>query len=652
MPADAILLTVIVLGVGVLWPGAMLWRLVDPAASRPVALGLGSGLGVLAVTACYLFGRWLGTPYLCLVPAALALGVSVRRRGRPAPEGAERPPRSTRADVLTVLGVALAAAWPILWLAVNRWPAMPLTEASLTHPFVDEPWHLSFLADFRHHVPAQYPYVEGTPLYYHWFVYPFLAALSWLIPAEPVAMLRFVAPAFDYVLFAAAPAALIFRVTRSRWAAVAAAVLVCTGAPPDLLTRTDLGQPLTGSVAWAHIILTSPTTGVGMALLPTTVGLLHLALGRERAARSWVLWPLLFGMLLALGAAKSVLLPVLLCGLLVVLVLGPARRRTLAALALLAAAFLIDMVLVYGAGSRNLAFEPLALAGYYVERFGPTTLLVVGLTMAAAVLIPLIPLLLTGSAVLRTLRAQPALAILTGAALGGLGGSLLTSHPGLSQSAFLDVAKVTAVIAGALALATLPRLAGGRLRAIVALTALATMLVTPAVLTLRSVRDPQPVAVNATEAGGPGAITAARWVRDHSDPAEVIATNVHCLGRAEPGCFRTAYLISAYAERRVVVEGWAYVPAELVGAPPIADTDIYTHPFWDPGLLAVNDAVFTSPSEASLAALRERSPKLRWLVADRSFPGDLVGLARVARPAFESGRYVVFEVGAQGVAAD
>lgn len=652
MPADAILLTVIVLGVVVLWPGAVLWRLVDPAASRPVALGLGSGLGVLSVTCCYLLGRWLGTPYLFVVPAVLALGVSVLGGRRSDPDAVRRPAQSTRADVLTVLGVALAAAWPILWLAVNRWPAMPLSEASLTHPFIDEPWHLSFLADFRHHVPAQYPYVEGTPLYYHWFVYPFLAALSWLIPAEPVAMLRFVAPAFDYVLLAAAPAALIFRVTRSRWAAVGAALLVCTGAPPDLLARTDLGQPLTGSVGWSHIILTSPTTGLGMALLPTAVGLLHLALSRERVARPWLLWPLLFGMLLALGAAKSVLLPVLLCGLLVVLVLGPARARTLAALALLAAAFFVAMVLVYGAGSRNLTFEPMALAGYYVERFGPTTLLVVGLTMAAAVVIPLSPLLLTASAVVTSLRAQPALSILTGAALGGLGGSLLTSHPGLSQTAFLDVAKVTAVIAGALALADLPRLAAGRLRVGVALLALATMLVTPAVLTLRSARHAEPVAVNPTEAGGPGAITAARWVRDHSTANDVVATNVHCLGRQEPGCFRTAYLISAYAERRVVVEGWAYVPPELVGAPPIANVDIYTHPFWDPALLAVNDAVFTTPSQASVAALRERSPRLRWLVADRSFPGDLTELARVARPAFESGRYVVFEVGAEGLGAD
>ncbi|MEV6968882.1 hypothetical protein AB0M47_27560 [Hamadaea sp. NPDC051192] len=101
-------------------------------------------------------------------------------------------------------------------------------------------------------------------------------------------------------------------------------------------------------------------------------------------------------------------------------------------------------------------------------------------------------------------------------------------------------------------------------------------------------------------------VLAARWVRDHSSPGDVLATNVHCLPVKYVGqCDPRTFWLSAYAERRVLVEGWTF-------APRIAGDAL--KPFWDQELLERNDRAFTEPTPDDLAALK--ADGVRWLVAD------------------------------------
>jgi hypothetical protein len=121
----------------------------------------------------------------------------------------------------------------------------------------------------------------------------------------------------------------------------------------------------------------------------------------------------------------------------------------------------------------------------------------------------------------------------------------------------------------------------------------------------------------------------------------VVATNAHCLYRtAEGWCDSRSFWLSAYAERRVLVEGWLFAPrATAQGA---FTTGVYT-PFWDPALLALNDAAFTEPTAAGLARLRD-GYGVRWLVADRTAPEDPVSpsLAGLAAKVFDNGRVAVY----------
>ncbi len=56
------------------------------------------------------------------------------------------------------------------------------------------------------------------------------------------------------------------------------------------------------------------------------------------------------------------------------------------------------------------------------------------------------------------------------------------------------------------------------------------------------------------------AIAAARWLRDNSAPSDLVATNLHCLPQrgTSTACDARHFWVSAYSERHVLVEGWAY----------------------------------------------------------------------------------------------
>ena len=129
-------------------------------------------------------------------------------------------------------------------------------------------------------------------------------------------------------------------------------------------------------------------------------------------------------------------------------------------------------------------------------------------------------------------------------------------------------------------------------------------------------------------------IEAARWVRDNSAPGDVLATNAHCRNVGRDGaCDARSFWLSAYAERRVLVEGWLF-------APRVSETGEQS--FWDPALLALNDEAFTAPTPEVLDALRARG--VRWLVDDRAVGRESPELAALATPRYDNGRVAVYEL--------
>ncbi|MFB6891240.1 hypothetical protein ACFCX4_18260 [Kitasatospora sp. NPDC056327] len=135
-------------------------------------------------------------------------------------------------------------------------------------------------------------------------------------------------------------------------------------------------------------------------------------------------------------------------------------------------------------------------------------------------------------------------------------------------------------------------------------------------------------------------VEAARWVRANSDPGDVLVTNTHCRSDtdyADPSapCWNSlSFYLSAYSERSVLVEGWAYSPrlmSEKSGT------------FWDQPLLALNDAAVYAPTAEVLGRLRD-DHDVRYVVVNRKTGPESPALKTLARQVFDNGRMAVYEL--------
>ncbi|WP_380278744.1 hypothetical protein [Kitasatospora purpeofusca] len=135
-------------------------------------------------------------------------------------------------------------------------------------------------------------------------------------------------------------------------------------------------------------------------------------------------------------------------------------------------------------------------------------------------------------------------------------------------------------------------------------------------------------------------VQAARWVRAHSAPGDVLATNTHCRSDtdyAHPGAQCTnalSFYLSAYSERSVLVEGWAYSPrlmSEKSGS------------FWDQQLLALNDDAVYRPTADVLGRLRD-GHGVRYVVVNRRTGPESPALKTLSTQVFDNGRMAVYEL--------
>jgi hypothetical protein len=99
--------------------------------------------------------------------------------------------------------------------------------------------------------------------------------------------------------------------------------------------------------------------------------------------------------------------------------------------------------------------------------------------------------------------------------------------------------------------------------------------------------------------------------------------------------------MSAFSERRFLVEGWGYLPHNLVTADEL-DVWVGLAPFWDQELLAANDAAFTSPDQQTLARLWRMG--VRWLMVDRAWARESDSLRQLASLRYENGPIAIYRL--------
>ena len=142
-----------------------------------------------------------------------------------------------------------------------------------------------------------------------------------------------------------------------------------------------------------------------------------------------------------------------------------------------------------------------------------------------------------------------------------------------------------------------------------------------------------------------GTAEAGRWLRDHSDPRDLVATNAHCLiagDTPKDGCDNRHFAFSAYSERRFLVEGWGFTARthEVAAA---AGVNAVWAPYWNAQLLADNDAAFSAPSAQTIGKLRDQY-RVRWLFVDEVRNAPAPALGDVARLRHRAGDIAVYEI--------
>jgi hypothetical protein len=142
----------------------------------------------------------------------------------------------------------------------------------------------------------------------------------------------------------------------------------------------------------------------------------------------------------------------------------------------------------------------------------------------------------------------------------------------------------------------------------------------------------------------PDMVSAAQWLRDNSDPSDVVATNQHAPVSKTPPDLHLSFWINAYAERRTLVGSWSYVP-RLANVARDTGVNAALLPFWDEDLLALNDGVFTDPTEAALQDLRNRG--VRWLLVNRDIGAESPDLARLTTLRLVRGPIAIYQVNAE-----
>ncbi|MFD9305157.1 hypothetical protein ACFWCB_21270 [Streptomyces sp. NPDC060048] len=140
-------------------------------------------------------------------------------------------------------------------------------------------------------------------------------------------------------------------------------------------------------------------------------------------------------------------------------------------------------------------------------------------------------------------------------------------------------------------------------------------------------------------------VEAARWVRAHSAPEDVLVTNSHGweLNDAHgPGFENTrSWWLGAYSERSVLIEGWAYAPRMM--ALTRGDGAGYDGPFWDRALFRLNEDAVYRPTGAVLRRLHDEY-RVRYVVVLRTAGAESPRLRELAEKEFDNEKVAVYRI--------
>lgn len=439
-------------------PGTLLWRaLHGRSGTLATDAAAGTALGFAVEIPVYLAARALDGPLAVLAWPVLTIAACLAvPQLRPHWRGDR-----ARLPAGVSWSVAAFALFLLARSAVWFFRFEGLTGAAALGPNVDVPYQIALVGELKHQMPPTSPFVNDTPLHYHWYVHAHAAAASWVTGIEPQVLILRLLP----LPFLAAFLLLIVAVAKAvsgRWWPGPVALLVLlfgTSTVPYQWTETPISDATILDTLWL-----SPTQTCAAAVFAAAVlAIVGLLRGSNRRVGAWLIMTVLLG---AVAGAKATFLPILLGGLVLLIAAQALTRRrpwpALAALGIVAAwlAF-AQFVLFYGA-NHGMVVAPLV-----ITKWGALGQLVLGPLSPAnrwpiLVALTAIALLSCSFALVglvglarRDRRSDPPVLLMAGMAVAGFGATYTFGHPGLSQIYFARSGRPYLAVLAAVGLAAL-----------------------------------------------------------------------------------------------------------------------------------------------------------------------------------------------------
>ena len=131
-----------------------------------------------------------------------------------------------------------------------------------------------------------------------------------------------------------------------------------------------------------------------------------------------------------------------------------------------------------------------------------------------------------------------------------------------------------------------------------------------------------------------GTYKAASFIKENSSIDDVVATNRHCVGPEESNtCISRIFTISALAERRTFVEGWAYTTCPV--------SEALNNSYWNKPHFELNQQVVLDSDEK--AAQEISAYGVKWLLIDLRRPHSK-DLSSIASKEFSDGEVEVWKL--------
>lgn len=437
-------------GIFQLFPGVLIWRLVRPQRGwlfEDLAFGFACGFALSVAIQCIagLLGSRLLSVLLPLLVAAAILAVP---RTRARVRSARREPVPAWLGAVIAVSTASAVPGVIGYFRQNQ-----LSWSGYRVPHVDQYFQLAMSKQLQLRGPVNWPLLDNEGLYYHWFTHAWIAHVAQTSVASADEVLLRFAPIVAPFLVVLSVASLCLRLTGKALVAALGVTLTMMGGAASVWF----------GFASAPLNPESPTLAISVPALLAMVAVMAMRWRGEDIRLPLVL----LGVFAFVAAGtKGSTTPLIIAGCALALVAMLLWRREMAKvvaidLAVVVAALLISMIVVFHGSSNGLVLDPAAAlksswpssstrsTGIGVLLIGAVTMLFTGLSCAAFGFVAL------HRDSKESGRRDPVLWTLLGATIAGAAAPMVFVQPGSSQFYFRLSAIPLAATASAIGLVAL-----------------------------------------------------------------------------------------------------------------------------------------------------------------------------------------------------